>query len=270
MLRNIGEITGYRLQALDGEIGRCKDFLFDDRDGAIRYMVAKTARWLPGRKVVMSPSSLDQPDWVGKRLPLNLTRKQIEDSPPLDEHAPVSRQFEIQFHEYYALPFYWVGPIPWGHHPGESGAVEPVPEASGSEDEDEDSPEEEGHLRSADEVTGYTIEASDGEIGHVEDFMVDDETWEIEYLVVDTRNWLPGRKVLVPINRLDTVRWVDRSVHLDMTREAIENSPEFDPSAPPGRRAADLLLYHEAPELRGEGTAESAQQSADETRHGKE
>ena len=249
MLRNINEISGYRLQALDGEIGRCQDFLFDDRDGTVRYMVAKTARWLPGRKVVVSPAFLDRPDWVDEKLPLRLTREQIENSPPLDEHAPVSRQYEVQFHEYYALPFYWAGPGPWATQPGELGTLEPVPDES-ELDTDEDL-QEEGHLRSASEVMGYAIEASDGDIGHVEDFMLDDETWQIEFLVVDTRNWLPGRKVLVPINRLSRIRWADRSVRVDMTREAIESSPEFDPSMPPGlRHPADLMLYHEAPELR--------------------
>ena len=130
MLRNASELTGYSLLASDGEIGRCQDFLFDDRDHAIRYMVAKTAKWLPGRKVVISPVFLDQPNDDNRQLPLRLTRKQIEESPPLDEHAPVSRQYELQFHEYYVLPFYWTGPGPWTVHPDDDHALEPVEDAS--------------------------------------------------------------------------------------------------------------------------------------------
>ena len=244
MLRKTNDITGYTLLASDGEIGRCQDFLFDDRSHAIRYMVAKTAKWLPGRKVVLSPAFLERPDYARRLLPLRLTRKQIEESPPLDEHAPVSRQYESQFHEYYALPFYWTGPGPWTVHPNDDGALLPVSE-TGEKDSAEDAQAgEEGHLRSTNEVGGYYIEAVDGEIGHAQDFLVDDVSWTLRYLVIDTRNWLPGRHVLVSMPWLKSVRWADRTIQVDLTRAAIENSPEYDPNRPLEREDEIALHRH--------------------------
>ncbi|MGA9572974.1 MAG: PRC-barrel domain-containing protein, partial [Lysobacterales bacterium] len=121
MLRSINEITGYTLLAQDGEIGRCQDFLFDDRNWVVRYMVAKTAKWLPGRKVIISPVFLDKPDWSNRQFPILLSQEQIRRSPPLEEHAPVSRQYEINYHRYYSLPFYWLGRELWGTFPDPSG-----------------------------------------------------------------------------------------------------------------------------------------------------
>ncbi len=83
------------------------------------------------------------------------------------------------------------------------------------------------HLRSAAKVTGYHIEATDGEIGHVEDFIIDDETWEIRYMVVDTRNRLPGKKVLIAPRWIHQVSWDNSKVYVNLSREAIENEPEY-------------------------------------------
>jgi hypothetical protein len=246
ILRNINDLSGSTLQASDGEIGRCQDFLFDDRSRALRYMVAKTAKWLPGRKVVISPFFIEQPDPDNKQLPLRLTRKQVEGSPPLDEHEPVSRKYEKQFHQYYALPFYWAGPGPWAVHPALGDTVKPVED---SDDPETDAADDHGeaHLRSCNEVSGYVVEASDGEIGHVVDFVVDDN-WVLRYLVIDTRNWLPGRKVLVPMSKLESVQWSDRSISVEMTKEEISNSPEYDPAQPISQdHEVELLQYHERP-----------------------
>lgn len=225
MLHNISEISGYTLQASDGEIGRCQDFLFDDRSGAIRYMVAKTAKWLPGRKVVISPFFVEKPDTDSRQLPLRLERQQVEDSPPLEEHEPVSRQYEKQFHDYYALPFYWVGPGPWAVHPDLGEIPKPVTD---SDTLDTDEMEEE-HLRSCGEVSGYCVEGRDGEIGHVADFLADAK-WVLRYLVIDTRNWLPARKVVVPMSHLESVQWADRKIKLSLTTDEISNSTEYDPA----------------------------------------
>ena len=240
MLRIINEIVGYTLLAQDGEIGRCHDFLFDDRSWVVRYMVAKTAKWLPGRKVVISPVFLEQPDWVARQFPLRLTREQIEQSPPLDEHAPVSHQYEINYHQYYALPYYWAGQQLWGAYPDPAGVVHPIPTHSTPEVKEVEA--KEGHLRSINEVTGYRIAAVDGDIGHVEDFLIDDETWALRYLVVDTRNWLPGRKVLVSPLWLESIRWADKKVYVDLDTESIKNSPEFDPTRPVNR-TYETMLY---------------------------
>jgi hypothetical protein len=226
MLRNISSIRNYDLMASDGTIGKCKDFLFDDGQWAIRYMVANTARWLPGRKVLISPLSLGAPLWPDQVLPVNLTKEAIKESPPLDVDAPVSREYEIRWFDHYQYPYYWPhGDILWGirHY------APTIPAAHKSERiEDAQGP----NLRSAKEVTGYHIEARDGDIGHVEDFIIDDTMWSIRYLVIDTRNWLPGRKVLVAPPWVDHIRWTDETVHVTMDKEQIEKSPPYQPDQP--------------------------------------
>lgn len=226
MLRNIDSISKCDLKANDGVIGKCKDFLFDDEQWTIRYMVADTARWLPGRKVLISPLSLGSALWPDQLLPVNLTKEQIKASPPLDEDAPVSREYEMRWSDYYQYPYYWPhGSNLWGiHH-----YVPALPTKQKSQRIEE---AEGSNLRSAKEVTGYHIEARDGDIGHVEDFIVDDTVWSIRYLVIDTRNWLPGRKVLVATPWVDHIRWSDETVHLQMDKEQIEQSPPYDPDQP--------------------------------------
>ena len=229
MLRGVKEIRNYVLQAEDGEIGRCKDFLFDDRYWAIRYMVADTGKWLPGRKVLVSPISLGEPDWASRLLPVRLTKKRIEDAPGLDEDAPVSRQHEVSWTKYYGWPYYWDGANTWGAvaYPGGLYYENLIENKTAEFDSGDD------HLRSVNEVTGYHIQAIDDEVGHVEDFIVDDETWIIQYMVVDTRNWLPGKKVLVKPAWMDSVDWAESKVTINLTREQVKDSPpEYDLSAP--------------------------------------
>lgn len=239
MLRSVKELTGYVLHAEDGEIGRCKDFLFDDEHWTIRYMVADTGKWLPGRKVLVSPISLGEPDWQARLLPVRLTKKQIEDSPDLDEDAPVSRQYEINWNQYYAWPSYWAGPGIWGPgaYPTTLYAQERE-EAGGGEAEEQP---EETHVRSVNEVTGYHVAALDGEIGHIDDFIVDEALWVLRFAVIDTRNLLPGKKVLLATRWISSVDWYDRRVIMDLTVDAIKNGPTYDPSTPVNREYEERL-----------------------------
>lgn len=241
MLRPIATLTGYSLHTLDNhDIGECRDFLFDDRSWVVRYMVARTSRWMVGREVLISPVFLDAPDWGGGRFPVRMSREQIENSPPLEEHSPVSRTYEIKYHQYYALPYYWIGSYLWGAYPDPAGVVhpvsEPLPEPPGEV--------EEGHLRSTREIEGYRIETLNGEVGHVDDFLVDDQTWALRYLVVDTRNWLPGRKVLVSPRWITAVRWTREAVEVDLDSDALRRSPPFDPSKPVDRAYETALHDH--------------------------
>jgi sporulation protein YlmC with PRC-barrel domain len=229
MLRSVKEITGYMIQAKDGKIGRCKDFLFDDEMWTIRYMVADTGKWLPDKKVLISPVSLGEPDWASNLFPVRLSKKQIEQAPELDDNAPVSRQYEIKYHEYFGWPLYWQGLEVWGpyNYPG------PLFSEKKKEGVEVGYKNGDPHLRSAKEVTGYHIHANDGEIGHVEDFIVDDQTWTIRYMVIDTSNWLPGsRKVLVSPTWIDSVDWLENRVGMDLTVDQIKQGPEYDPSEP--------------------------------------
>ena len=226
MLKSITHLQGITIQATDGDIGKVDQFYFDDETWAIRYLVVNTSRWLDGRLVLISPIALTQRYWESKRLDVALTKKQIEDSPPIDTHKPVSRQHEAMFLGYYGYPYYWVGP---NYPAGLAAQREAVTEAEASQGragkESADS-----HLRSTNEVTGYYIEATDGEIGHVKDFIVDDETWAIRYLEVATRNWWPGKKVLVSPAWIDNVSWPYSKVYVDLSRESIKNGPEWGES----------------------------------------
>lgn len=238
MLRSIKELFGYNLKAIDGKIGRCKDFLFDDMSWTIRYMVADTGTWLPGKRVIISPISLDKPDWTSRLFPIKLTVEQIETSPDLDEHAPVSRQYETIWNKHYGYLFYWDSEGVWGpyHSPEPLFNPELVKQEKEGEVEEKDEYQlSEPHLRSVDEVRGYYIKAKNGDIGHVEDFIIDDKSWIIRYMIVDTRNWLPGRKVIVSPQWIETIEWAERTVSVTLNKEAIENAPEFEPDVPVNR-----------------------------------
>lgn len=225
MLRRLDEIRRYVIDAEDGEIGRCNDFLFDDRQWTIRYMVADTRKWLPGRKVLVSPISLGFPGLMNNRIPVRLTREQIKQSPPLEADQPVSQEYESRYFDFYQWPTYWGGPYPWGAFKEPRGLYgQPLVQPTG----EEKTQPKDNHLRSTNEVSGYHIQAHDDEIGHVEDFLADDEIWAIRYLVVDTRNWLPGRKVLVARDWFEDVSWTERKVYVNLTRDKIKNSPSYD------------------------------------------
>jgi uncharacterized protein YrrD len=240
MLRSIRELRGYKLAATDGSIGKVKDLLFDEEHWTLRWIVADTGGWLPGRKVLISPVSIGEPDWQSRSFPVRLTKQEIEDSPGIGTDKAVSREYERIFFNHFAWPYYWDGTGIWGS----SFAPGPLFAPQGELAEIESSPEadQEKILRSVEEVVGYHIQAQDGEIGHVEDFIVDDQPWRLRYMVVDTRNWLPGGKVLVATDWLAAVRWADRVVEANLSRAAIKKSPEYKASAPVNREY-EMRLY---------------------------
>lgn len=223
MLRNIEELYGYTIRAADGDIGKVHDFYFDDQFWTIRYLVVDTGTWLTGRRVLIAPASLGQPDWDTKSLPVRLTKKQVEDSPLVGTDQPVSRQLQVDLHHYYGWPHYWAGTSV-----GTPFLIVPPDQ---SQEEESGDP----HLRSSREVIGYHIQAIDDEIGHVEDFIVQDTGWVIRYMVVDTRNWLPSKKVLVATDWIEEVEWIERKVHVTLERDSVEESPEFEPGMPVNR-----------------------------------
>jgi hypothetical protein len=191
--------------------------------------VAETGSWLFNRKVLISPFALGEVDVSRERLNVTLTKKQVEKSPGIDTDKPVSRQHETLYLDYYSYPYYWVGPDLWGPmaYPRLSDADQRRNEKACAKREEAN----DLHLRSANKVTGYHIEATDGDIGHVEDFIIDGETWEIRYMFVATQNWWPGKKVLIVPQWIDRVSWDDSRVYVDLSRETIKNAPEYHPEA---------------------------------------
>lgn len=238
MLFKAATLKGYKLNSLEGEIGKVKEFYFDDRYWTVRYLVAETGTWLTGRQVLISPFALAAVNSEDQNIAINLTRQQIEDSPALDTDKPVSHQFEEAFHEYYGLSLYWKGPYRWGFDPyilnnenesGESAAVE------GTWDR---------HLFSTDDVIGHQVQASDHDIGHIEDFIVDDKTWAIRYLVINTRNWLAGKKVIVSPLWIEQISWSEAKVLINLSSEMIRQSPEYIDSMTLNRDYETKLHQH--------------------------
>ncbi len=237
MLRSLDILHGYRIAARDDDFGAVKDFLFDDRTWSVRYLVVDTHRWLPGRKVVLPPAALGSPDWQEHILPVTLTRAEVEAAPALAEHEPVSAQHEMDIYNYFEWAPYWFG--------GNSvrGTLKPGQERIGEERNPDlaEQPCGDKHLQSAEELTGYRMQATDGEIGHVHDMILDDEAWKIRYLVVDTRNWIPGRKVLLAVEWMRSLRWDERKAHADLSRDEISHSPRFDSEEPINREYEEIL-----------------------------
>jgi len=237
MLRSIKEMTGYTIEATDGHIGKVRDFLFNEWHWAIRYMVVDTGHWIPGSKVLVSPISLSSPAWNTKTFPVDLTMDQIEAQPKLDKHAPVSRQHEVLLTNHYKLPYYWSRSIMWdstsmcGAALFATGELKDVAQ---KEIELEVAELKGDVLRSTNEVMRYTIHATNGDIGHVVDVIVDDQTWALRYFVVDTSTsiWLPDRKVLLSSKWIQYISWADRRVTIDHTLEQVKDSPHYNSSEP--------------------------------------
>lgn len=224
MLYCVKELYTYAVETRDEPIGPPYEFCFDDQNWQVRYLVVDLGDWLLEHKVLVPPALIGQPDQAGRRLPLALTRQQVLDSPLLDTHKPVYLQHQATDLRY----LIWA---PDMQLPGAmlmSPAALRLLEQTRAEGNADDS---DPHLRSTREVCGYHIVATDGEVGHVEDFIIDGQTWLISYLVIDTRNWLPGHKVIIAPQWIEKVRWGERKVHMQLKRQTIEQSPEFDPNS---------------------------------------
>jgi len=226
MLRSIKQIYGSKLGATDGEIGQVKDFYFEDQNWAIRYLVADTGSWLPGRQVLLSPYSLGRLDPAENVLRVNLTRKQIENSPSIDLHKPVSRQYEEEYYRYFGWPYYWRGDGLWGMSGFPILDLPATPQASELATASGVQPERpDAHLRSTHAVNGYQLRSGDEMVGHVCDFMVDAGNWAIGQLVVRTGHRISGKEMLVEIKNVSRISYEESTVFADLTGGAIGQHP---------------------------------------------
>ncbi len=221
MLVNVKMLNGFKLAAKDGEIGNVKELYFDDQYWTVRYLVANTGNWLTDRKVLISPYSLGPVNKKSENISVDLNRRQIEESPTLESDKPVSRQFEEEYYSYFEWPRYWTGTLMWGPYPYI------LRDRTKRRADNEQGKSWDPHLRSTNNVTGHHIQANDGEIGHVYDFIVDDETWAIRYLIIDTKNWWPGRKVLISPLWIDHISWEEKKVFINLSQDLIKESPEY-------------------------------------------
>jgi len=240
----IQNIHGYTVQATDGEVGKVETLYFDDETWAIRYLVVNVGNWLLPNQIILSPVAVTTVDREEKTISVALTKEQVKNSPDIDTERPISRQYEVTLHDYYNWNPYWL------HAPTYSGGLTTVNAAaleqkSGTTRAVPSHAEEtNNHLRSTDEVAGYHIHATDGEIGHIEKFLIDTDFWFIRYFVIDTKNWLPGKKVIVAPRWIKEINWAEREVFVNMTQDMIESSPEYKGETKVNREYERQLYGH--------------------------
>jgi len=237
MKRSIKSLIGFDLKETDGDIGKVVDFYFDDQSWTVRYAIVKTGNWLSEKKVLISPQAFQKPDWENEQFPVNLTQEQIKNSPDIDTDKPVSRQQEEQLNSYYPWAAYWGE----AHDAGIFGQmpsdlyyedVTPPPVPAPSETDITAPENNDQHLHSTEDVNGYNIHAIDGEIGKVVDYIVDDTTWKLKFFVVETGSWLNSKKVLLSTRWIKEVNWDNSVVIVNISTEAVKNSPDYDESEP--------------------------------------
>ena len=200
---------GASIEGTDGRAGILYDVLFNDQSWRVRYLVVSTERWFRGRQVLVEPKAVQQADWPEQRLVVGLTKDQIRRSPPADTDLPVARRRATEAARVLVWEAYWAG-------------IPDVP----------DRVQGDPHLRSTKVLTGLHIHCADGLLGHVDDFIIDNESWRIRYLVVETRNWWPGKHVLVELSWIESIRWEDGEIYLTRSREEVLQQPAYDGTVP--------------------------------------
>jgi hypothetical protein len=251
MLRSVKDLQSFRIIAADGAIGTVDQFFFDDERWTIRYVVVDTGKWLPGRRVLISPFSVRDVEWIAGTVSLSITRGMVKSSPDIDTHKPISRQREAEYLRHYGYPYYWAGAGLWGaaSYPADLTAANAA-EAQSRVEAEQAAARARGdsHLRSSKEVIGYHLEATDGELGHIEDFLIEDQSWAIRYIAVDTSNWWFGRKVLVAPGWIREVSWAHRRVYVDLTRQSVKGAPTYDTAGHIDRQwEADYHAHYRRP-----------------------
>jgi hypothetical protein len=228
MLRSMKDMEDYTIGAIDGIIGRVRDFYFDDEAWVIRYLVVATGEGTP-RNVLISPISIGQPNWSEKILPASLTRAQVQNSPDIDTDKPVSSQHEMGYLGYYGYGNYWGGGGLWGagFYPDilQAGLQDGASQAALHRHDDT-------HLRSGNAIMRYYVHASDGDIGHVQGLIVDEKSWAIRYIIVNTSNWWLGHEVLIAPEWIEDIDWAESKILVGLTRQAVKDSPPYDAKAP--------------------------------------
>ncbi len=246
MLNALSSLKKFGIHAKDGSLGTVSDFLFDDSTWKVRWLVVDTGGWLTGRRVLLHPSAVISAEYGAEYLNVALTKAQVEASPDIVQDRPISQQMQNDLYGYYGWDPLWGGGTFGGGglyggaiYGGEMGAIAspasaPVyfGAAAVREAERVETGVDDGdpHLRSIDEVIGYHVHATDGDIGHVQDILVDSASWSIRYLVVDTSNWWFGQHVLISPYAVQSIAWHDRHVRLDIARARVKASPPWDPA----------------------------------------
>lgn len=230
MKRSLKKLIGYSIEALDGVKGKVKDFLFDEENWAVKYLEVDLGSVLPAKKVLIPKTLLKQPDWSTHQFAVELTKSDIEKSPPLEEHLPVSKKYEKELNSYYDSYNKW---LYYNVPPIDSAVVVYPPRPLTVPTKILHENELDTVLRSFNEVKGYHIKALDGRLGHLDDVIIDDIDWQIVYVVVDTSDWFPwSKKVLISMPWLNKISYLNREISINLHIASIKSAPEFNPSTP--------------------------------------
>lgn len=243
MLWDASTIKGYEVEATDGSIGTVSDWLFEDVGWAVRWLVVDVGHWLTGRKVLLPRYVLESPDRSLGHLPVKLTLQQVKDGPEVDMKQPVARQIEANVDTYYRRVAYPIGSDGPLVNRLAQPSGETLPFGPASDDVEPDAPGD-PHLRSIAALTGSHVHATDADIGHIDNFLLEDRNWRIRYLAVDTGNWWPGEKVLISPRSVQQIDWAERSIHVDIDRRKIEGGPRYDPAIPVDSAYEDKFLSY--------------------------
>jgi len=256
MLHTLEDLDGFAIHATDGDIGKVKEFYFDDKQWVIRYLVVETGSWFASKKVLLSPISIKHLNREDKTLTVSISREQVKNSPNIDTQQPVSRQHETDYLGYYGYPFYWGGAGLWGGYSSPymiaPGYISMTPQPESSIDvadmfADVDAMRyrnQDHHLRSTLAVTGYHLEATDGDLGHLQGMLIDTDTWAIRYLIINTGNWWLGHLVLIAPQWIKEVSWVTSKIYVAMTQQQVKDAPLFDPAIPFNREHEKGIHLH--------------------------
>jgi hypothetical protein len=226
MLQSVYNLRNNRVCAQDGTIGHVDQFLFDDRTGKARYVVVRFGGWLLGRRVLLKPELIGTMNVPLGRLDVALSRKQIEDCPDIETHPPVSLQHASAY-RYDNAAMLGCGMFPSSLLVGMSWY--PIQSADEARAALEDVlAHSDAHLRSTREVIGYRLQARDGAIGHIVDFIIDESTWTFRSVVVDTGTWRPGKRVVLPWQRIEDINWDRSTVEVRVLRSTVKQHPIYD------------------------------------------
>jgi len=243
MFKHLRDLEGFRLAAADGEIGHVTDLYFEDDEWAVRYIVVSTGNWLVGKKVLISPNAVEAVKWDDECIKVGLTREQVRNSPDIETDRPISRQQEAEYHLYYNFPPYWGGVALWGRY-DQPGAASTEVDTAATKEDHEYGAKWDSHLRSAKEVRGYRVEAIDGQVGHLDNLLMEVETWGIRYLVVNTGGWLKKHEVLFTPKLVDKMMWAEAAVNINASRQLVESAPDYDRSTTINRPYEQALFAH--------------------------
>lgn len=230
MLHLLRDVKGLAVTACDEEVGRVRDVLFDEATFGIRYFVVRTGWWLSASEILIIPAAVKNVSMESGTLVTMLDKKQIGESPPLTSNPPISRQYEEILHRHYEWSPYWGAALDPFY-----GIIPPSPRIAwhSLSEETRKSMEKlrngDSRLESALEVDGYKLACLEGDFGHICDFLADEVSWRMKYLVVKAGNWLLGRKVVIDCALVQDIEWLDSTVHVSLSRKDLEKSPSYDP-----------------------------------------